>query len=389
LPPHWSHGNPIDLLGDATPDRYAKALEVAIKDPHCDGMLVLTAPQGLTEPTQIAELLKPYAHGTGKPVLACFMGGAEMAAGNEILNRAGVPTFQFPDTATRAFTYMWKYSYNLRGLYETPVMRREPQQEPDRAVAERVIAEARAAGRSILTEAESKQLLSAYHIPTVETRIAECEDEAVAAAEAIGFPVVLKLHSRTITHKTDVGGVRLNIQNVESVRGAFQAIRKSVAAKAGEGHFHGVSVQPMIRREDAYELIVGSSIDPQFGPVLLFGEGGQLVEVSKDRALSLPPLNSTLALRMIEQTRIYRALRGVRGRPPVDLEKLQALLVNFSQLVVEQPRIKELDINPVLASAESLLALDARVVLHDPAMREADLPRPAIRPYPIQYVGEW
>ena len=388
LPPHWSHGNPIDLLGDATPDRYAKALEIALQDPNCDGMLVLTAPQGLTEPTQIAELLKPYAHGTGKPVLACFMGGAEVAAGNEILNRAGVPTFQFPDTATRAFTYMWKYSYNLRGLYETPVLRREAQQEPDRTAAAAIVQRVRESGRTLLSEAESKRLLDAYHIPTVRTIVACSEEEAADAATDIGFPVVLKLHSKSITHKSDVGGVRLNIRDVDSARGAFQAIRKSVAAKAGEGHFEGVTVQPMIK-SDGYELIVGSSIDAQFGPVLLFGEGGRLVEISRDRALGLPPLNTTLARRMIEQTRIVKALRGVRGQAAVDLNKLEALLVDFSQLVVEQPWVKEIDINPLLASADGLLALDARVLLHDSATREPELPRPAIRPYPIQYVGEW
>ena len=207
LPPHWSGGNPVDILGDATPERYAKALEITLADPNCDGILVLTAPQGLTEPTQIAELLKPHARSTGKPVLACFMGGAEVVAGNEILNRAGIPTFQFPDTATRAFTYMWKYSYNLRGLYETPALRGAEEAAPDRTLAEKIISGAVRTGRTILTEVESKQLLSAYGIPSVETRFAQDAEEAVRHAEQIGYPVVLKLHSETITHKTDVGGV--------------------------------------------------------------------------------------------------------------------------------------------------------------------------------------
>ncbi|HEU5450955.1 MAG TPA: acetate--CoA ligase family protein, partial [Terriglobales bacterium] len=388
LPPHWSHGNPIDLLGDATPDRYAKALDIALQDPNCDGMLVLTAPQGLTEPTQIAELLKPYAHGTGKPVLACFMGGAEVAAGNEILNRAGVPTFQFPDTATRAFTYMWKYSYNLRGLYETPMLRREAQQEPDRDAAARIVEQARAGNRTLLAEAESKRLLAAYHIPTVKTIVAGSADEAADAAQDLGFPVVVKLHSHTITHKTEVQGVHLNLRDEAAVRRAFQEIQRTVREKAGEGHFLGVTVQPMVKAE-GYELIVGSSMDPQFGPVLLFGEGGRLVEISKDRALGLPPLNTTLARRMMEQTRIYRALCGVRGQAAVDLAKIEELLVNFSQLVVEQPWIKEIDINPLLASQDGVLALDARVLLHAAATRPEMLPQPAIRPYPIHYVDEW
>jgi acetyltransferase len=389
LPPHWSRGNPVDILGDATPERYAKALDVVISDPHCDGILVLTAPQGATEPTQIAELLKPYAHSTGKPVLACFMGGAEVVAANEILVRSGIPTFQFPDTATRAFTYMWRYSYNLRGLYETPVLRSETEQAPDRPAAEEIIQSVRQAGRTVLTEAESKRLLAAYYIPVVETRVAESEDEAARHAAALGYPVALKLHSRTITHKTEVGGVMLNLRDEPAVRAAFRAIETGVRAKAGEGHFHGVTVQPMVSANGAYELIIGSSLDPQFGPVLLFGEGGRLVEVLKDRALALPPLNTTLARRLMEQTRIYPALKGVRGLAPVDLPGLEVLLVRFSQLVVEQPWIKEIDVNPLLASPDRLLALDARVVVHGADVSEDKLPRPAVRPYPTQYVAQW
>ncbi|MGZ4826449.1 MAG: bifunctional acetate--CoA ligase family protein/GNAT family N-acetyltransferase [Terriglobales bacterium] len=388
LPPHWSHGNPIDILGDAGPDRYARALDVVLKDRNADGVLVLTAPQGLAEPTKIAELMKPYATSTGKPILACFMGGAEIVAANEILNRAGIPTFQFPDTATRAFTYMWRYSYNLRGLYETPVLRSQSEQEPDRAIADTLLQKARQEGRSLLSEAESKQLLAAYLIPTVDTRVAATADEAVAHADAITYPVVVKLHSHTLTHKTDVGGVQLDLKDAAAVRRAFAVIEKNVQANAGSRHFLGVTVQPMIPRQ-GFELILGSSIDPQFGPVLLFGRGGQMVEVEDDRALSLPPLNTTLARRMMEQTKIYKALKAVRGLPPVDLAALETLLVNFSRLVIDQRWIKEIDINPLLASGERLLALDARIVLHPADLREEELPRPVVRPYPQQYVGDW
>jgi len=204
----------------------------------------------------------------------------------------------------------------------------------------------------------------------------------------MGYPVVLKLHSETITHKTDVGGVILNLRDEASVRAAFESIKSSVAEKAGAEHFGGVNVQPFAKL-DGYEVIVGSSVDPQFGPVMLFGMGGQLVEVFKDRSLSLPPLNTTLARRLMERTRIDTALKGVRGRPPVDLAGLEQLLVRFSLLVVDHPWIKEIDINPLLASPERLLALDARVVLHDPGTPESELPRPAIRPYPVQYEGQW
>jgi acetyltransferase len=388
LPPPWSHNNPVDILGDAEPERYAKALEIAAKDPGIDGMLVVLTPQGMTNPTQIAEQLRPYANSTGKPVLASWMGGAEVAGGEEILNRAGIPTFPFPDTAAKAFCYMWRYAYNLKGLYETPSLRSEPSQGHDRALAGSIVKQVRDAGRVILTEYESKQLLAAYGIPTVRTEIASGVDQAIQIAGQIGYPVVLKLYSETITHKTDVGGVQLNLKNADEVRIAFDEIRSMLEQKKGAGHFLGVTVQPMVKL-DGYELIIGSSIDAQFGPVLLFGAGGQLVEVSKDRALALPPLNSTLARRMMEQTKIYTALKGVRGRPPVPLEALEDLLVRFSELVTAEPSIKEIDINPLLASPERLLALDARVVLHGREVAEDALPRPAVRPYPTQYVGEW
>jgi acetyltransferase len=243
----------------------------------------------------------------------------------------------------------------------------------------------RASGRSLLTEYESKQLLGKYGIPTVETRLASTAEEAVAAATAIGYPVVLKLHSLTITHKTDVGGVKLNLANAATVREAFRAIEASVTEKAGGEHFAGVTVQPMVV-VDGYELIIGSSVDSQFGPVLLFGAGGQLVEVFRDRALSLPPLNTTLARRFMEQTKIFKALLGVRGRKPVNIAELEQLMVRFSRLVAEQRWIKEIDINPLLATPDHLIALDARVVLHDQNVTESELPRLAIRPYPIQYV---
>jgi acetyltransferase len=386
LPAAWSHNNPVDILGDASPERYAKALEIAAKDPNSDGILVILTPQAMTDPTKTADELVPYANSLGKPVIATWMGGDEIAPGEAILNKANVPTFPYPDTAARVFDYMAHYSENLRLLYETPIPVGEG--ELKRECADDIIQAARASGRTILTEFESKQLLSCYGIPTVETRIAKSEESAVRAAQEIGYPVVLKLHSETITHKTDVGGVQLNLAEAEAVRNAFSAIRTSVTQKVGAEHFLGVTVQPMAK-VDGYELILGSSIDPQFGPVLLFGLGGQLVEVFKDRALGLPPLTTTRARRMMERTKVYTALKGVRGRDPVDLAGLERLLVRFAQLVTEQKWIKELDINPLMASPEKLIALDARVVLYDKDTKEEQLPKLAIRPYPIQYVGTW
>jgi acetyltransferase len=393
LPAAWSRNNPIDVLGDAPADRYAKALEIAATDPNSDGLLVILTPQDMTNPTATADLLKQYTlsgKSLGKPILASWMGGADIAPGEQILNGAGIPTFAFPDTAARMFTYLWRYTYNLRGLYETPAVSPDGDKNPpDQRAAAQLIGDAHAAGRTLLTEFESKSLLSAFGIPTVSTEIALDAEQAVRCAEELGYPVVLKLHSYTITHKTDVGGILLNLTNSRAVEAGFESIRQSVTKATDKDAFNGVTVQPMVKLKDAYELILGSSIDREFGPVLLFGTGGQLVEVFKDRSLALPPLNATLARRMMEQTKIFSALKGVRGRAPVDIARLEQLLVRFSQLVAEQRWIKEIDINPLLASPERLLALDARIVLHSPETDEQRLPRLAIRPYPSKYVRTW
>ncbi|MGO9180272.1 MAG: bifunctional acetate--CoA ligase family protein/GNAT family N-acetyltransferase [Candidatus Limnocylindrales bacterium] len=388
LPAPWSHNNPVDIIGDAPPERYAAALDIAASDPGSDGLLVVLTPQAMTDPTRTAEQLVPFAHIEGKPVLASWMGGADVEAGTAILRAAGIPTFPYPDTAVEMFNYMWRYSDSLHSLYETPSMPDDETSSVNRTLARDIIDGVRREGRTLLTEFESKQVLSAYAIPITETRIAPTEAEAVAAAEAIGYPVVLKLHSHTITHKTDVGGVQLNLADADAVRAAYRAIQAAVTERRGARHFEGVTVQPMINYS-GYELIVGSSVDAQFGPVLLFGMGGQLVELFRDRALALPPLTTTLARRMIERTKIYGAFAGIRGRQPIDTGALEQLLVHFGQLVVEQPWIKEIDINPLLASPERFIALDARVVLHDPDLPDAQLPRLAIRPYPRQYVGTW
>lgn len=387
LPPHWSRNNPVDILGDAKPEVYAKALEIAAKDENADGMLVILTPQDMTDPTQTAEALKPYAKGLGKPVLASWMGGPIVEAGRNILYRAGIPMFVYPDMACKAFNYLWTYSKNIRALYETP----ETGEDPDELrscnlKAQILIENVRKDGRTLLNEYESKKLLEAYGIPVVKTEIARSAEEAGKLAADFKFPVVLKLHSNTVTHKTDVGGVKLNLQNAREVQQAFEEIKRSVTEKAGAAAFEGVTVQEMVKME-GYEVILGSSVDPQFGPVLLFGSGGQLVEVYKDRALGLPPLSSTEARRMMGRTRIYKALQGVRGRKPVNQEALELLMVRFSSLVSQEPWIKEIDINPLLASDERIVALDARVLLHDPATAVRDLPRPAIRPYPFQYIS--
>jgi acetyltransferase len=393
LPPHWSRGNPVDILGDASPKTYAKAVEIVSRDENNDGLLVILSPQAVTEANETAERMRAFAKLKSKPILASWIGGIGVRPGMEILDRASIPTFEYPDAAARAFCAMWRYSHNLDALYETPELAATA--EIDRSDAKQIIDRARKTQRTLLTEIESKQILTTYGIPTVQTKIAKNEQEAVELAKKIGGAVVLKIYSETITHKSDVGGVKLDLRGATAVRRAYREIARAVAGVVdpdtaindrGYNKFLGVTVQPMIA-QDGYELILGSSIDPQFGPVLLFGAGGYFVEVFKDRALGLPPLNRTLARRLMERTQIYSALkRDFRGRDPIDLAALEELLVRFSQLVIEQRRIKEIDINPLLVSPKQIIALDARVVLHDSQIGEADLPRSPIRPYPTDYV---
>ena len=397
LPPHWSRANPIDILGDADPERYGRAIEIALADPNSDGLLVILTPQAMTDPAATAVRLRELAARSSKPLVASWMGGEEVAAGEDLLNQAGIATNDYPDAAARLFTALWRYSYNLRGIYETPALVPEASdQEPAAVQLDDGLAglqRAQAEGRELLTEVEAKQVLAGAGIPVVDTRLAGTPEEAVAAAEAIGYPVVLKLNSATITHKSDVGGVRLDLAGPVAVADAYRTMAATVRERCGPEAFAGVSVQPMLPRGDGLELIVGSSLDPQFGPVILFGSGGTLVEVQRDSAVALPPLNTTLARRLMEQTRVYRALQGVRGGPPADLAALEQLLVRLSRLVLEQPAIREIDINPLLVlpgdPRRPLVALDARILIQPLAGEGCSLPRPAIRPYPSEYVRPW
>jgi acetyltransferase len=387
LPAPWSHGNPIDILGDADEKRYAAAVEVAVAEPNSDGVLVILTPQAMTNPLTTAEAMRPFARTSGKPVLTSWMGGADVDSGRHVLIESGLPIFDYPDMAARAFSYMWRRAENLRTLYETPILHDPDDDRGAREKTSAVVNAALAEGRTLLSEFEAKAIVASYGIPVVETRVALQENDAVSEADKLGYPVAVKLHSETITHKTDVGGVHLNVADAGAVRLAWRAIEKAVSERAGRQHFLGVTVQQMVPRS-GYELILGSSVDPQFGPVLLFGAGGELVEVFKDRALALPPLTANLAKLVIRQTRIHKALLGVRGKAPIDMGALEQLLVRFSRLVAENPRIKEIDINPLLASEKRIIALDARVILHDPSVKDADLPKLAIRPYPFEYISQ-
>jgi acetyltransferase len=324
-----------------------------------------------------------------KPVLASWMGGRDVEGANAILNKVGIPTFPYPDSAARAFSLMWQYSKNLKSLYETPSSQDvDDIGGIDKEAINQEMRTIRETGRTILTEKEAKQLLSTYGIPVTQTILTNSAEEAVTVAEKMGFPVVMKLNSETITHKSDVGGVQLNIRNAEGVRDAYEAIKTNLAKHGFAEHFDGVTVQPMISTKGT-ELLLGCTYDPQFGPVIAFGAGGIYVELFKDVAFGLPPLNSTLCKRMIEETKISHALAGIRGQAPVDMARLEDMLIRFSYLISRHPLIKEIEINPLLASGEQIIALDARVVLHEATTSEEEIQPNVLREYPFEHVAQW
>lgn len=362
LPAHWSHHNPVDVLGDADAARFATALRIVADDTAVDGVLAILTPQAMTHPTNIAQEVTRIAGQINKPLLASWMGAQSVQEGRGILNAAGVPTYDYPDEAALAFVRMREHRLRLIWLSETQSAHADDDESEALPLVGEMIDAVLKSGRTLMTEQEAKQLLQVAGIPIVETRAAYDEEAAVAAAEALGFPVVVKLLSSSITHKSDCGGVQLNLLNAVAVQQAWRLIQDNVTHLHGLAAFEGVTVQRMITQK-GIELILGVSTDAQFGPVLLIGAGGTLVEVLQDHALALPPLNHALARRWVEQTRIAKVLHGVRGQPAVDLAALDDTLVKFARLVQHERRIVELDINPLLAMPDGIIALDARVVV--------------------------
>ncbi len=388
LPPYWSHGNPIDVLGDASPKRYKDVVEICSRDPDVNGLLVVLAPQAVTDPAETAkELVVAAREHPKKPLLACFLGGPDVREAKQMLSQAGIPVFDSPEAAITAFLHMVEYRRNQDLLYQRPEALPETE-SVDKDQVRQLISTVQDSGRTLMTETEAKTLLAAYGIPVTQTISCPTVEEAVAAAEKVGFPVVVKLLSEEITHKSDVGGVQLNITNADAVRGAFETIRTNLKEKHPETRFEGVTVQPMIEK-GGFELIVGSIVDAQFGPVMLFGAGGIFVEVFKDKALGLPPLNRPLAKRLIEKTQISKALKGVRGQLPIDMEGLENLLIQFSRLLCDVPEIREVDMNPILASPKQVVAVDARIILASKNESPDEQPRLAIHPYPNQYTSSF
>jgi acetyltransferase len=387
LPPHWSRRNPVDVLGDAKSKLVAKAAQIVLQDPGVDALLVIITPQAMTNPTAVAREICAQAAATPKPVLAAWLGGAAMREGTNLLNEAGVPTYPTPEQAVRAFMTLVSYARNLEILYETP-KDISVDRPVDRAGLRARFAGALTGTDGALSEALSKELLAAYGIPVTRPIAAATPDEAVRAADAAGYPVVLKIHSPDITHKTDVGGVALDLPDAEAVRAAFRTMLETVARKAPGARLLGVTVQKMVRTEDGVEMILGIKKDPTFGTVVLAGMGGTAAEIYGDRAIGFPPLNERLARRMLDELRMRPLLQGYRGRPAAAVDKLVESLVRLSYLAADFPEVAELDINPLLVTADGVTALDARVVgdrgaAEDPRRPYAHL---ALRPYPEEFV---
>lgn len=378
LPPGWSHGNPVDIVGDAPAERYTTALRTVLADPQVDAALLIHAPTAIVPAIDIARACRVLLASPPRPVLTCWMGGGAVRKAASVFTRAGVPTYATPEEAVNAFLQVVHYRRNQQQLMEVPSSIPEFERRAESARA--IIAAAIAEGRALLTELEAKEVLAAYDIPIVPTRIARDVDEARQAAVDIGFPVALKILSVDITHKSDVRGVVLDIGTTNQLSREAEAMLARCKELRPAARIAGFTVQKMIRRDRAHELIAGVTVDPTFGPVALFGQGGTAAEVIDDKAIALLPLNMALAHELVSRTRVWRLLAGFRDRPPIDARALELALVKLSQLATDIAEIVELDINPLLADDHGVIALDARIRLA-PA-HGAGAERLAIRPYP-------
>ena len=383
LPSTWSGANPIDIIGDATGARYAATLEAVGADSGVDAIIALNAPTALASSQDAARAAIAAALPKDVPLLTAWLGGEKARTARQLFVEAGIPTFDSPSDAVRAFMHLVEYRRGQQALRETPPSIPEGEIPPDIDAARRIVDAALQEGRELLTEPEAKAILAAYHIPVVPTQTVVDAGEAAGAAERLGFPVVLKILSRQITHKSDVGGVALNLADGAEVREAASRMLEQVSRLSPGASIDGFVVQPMVSRPHAHELILGASEDPQFGPVLLFGHGGTATEAVSDTAVALPPLNLLLARQLMERTQIWRLLRGFRDRPAADLHAVAVSLVRVSTLIADLEQVAELDINPLLADETGVIALDARIVIRPAAAGERAV-RLSIRPYPTE-----
>jgi acetyltransferase len=387
LPPYWSHGNPVDVLGDATPVRFAGATEIVLKDKNVDAVLVILTPQAMTEPTETAEAISKLADNTSKPILAAWLGGLSMRKGIQIFNNSGIAVYDTPEQAIGAFMTLSNYSKNLAMLFETPkevpVEFTYDRNELRKKYNENVFHKGK-----VLSEEDSKMLINDYGIVSTHPEIAKNEDEAVEIANRKGYPVVLKIFSPDIIHKTDVGGVALNLESDDVVRATYRSMIDHISQKVPDARIEGITVQKMIETKDSVELILGIKKDPVFGTVMLVGMGGVTAELFSDKRLEFPPLNEQLARQMLRSLRIYPLLKGYRGSKPKNIEKLIEVLIRLSYLAADYPEIEELDINPIIVGPEKVIVLDARIVLDQSVVGKEtrDYEHLILRPYPERLI---
>ncbi len=392
LPPFWSHGNPIDVLGDATPEAYRAAVEACINDDNVDGIIIVLTPQAVTKPIEtanaIVDLIKSKTY-CNKTILTSFMGFGKVAEANTILNSNNIPTYSTPEAAVKTYMYMHQYQRNVELIYETPEEVPVDAAPPKRPINV-IFRNAAMEDREVLTEDEAKKILKYYNFPVVRTEVANNVDEAIAYAKQMCFPVVMKILSPQIIHKSDAGGVILNIRSEIEVRNAFETLIQRATAYNPNAQIIGATVQPMVQMKGT-EVIIGGKTDPVFGPTILFGMGGVGVELFKDYAMALPPLNTTLIKRMLEETKVYKLLKGYRGTPPANIKKLEETLLLFSNLITDFPQIKEIDINPLLINEKDVAILDARIIINKDDIGRKFEPHEhmVISPYPKKYEIIW
>ncbi len=382
LPSVWSHGNPVDIIGDAPPERYQQAIDICLEDSGVDGVIVILTPQAMTAPTEVAKAVIESARKSKKPIMTSWMGGGQVEEARGLFLEARVPDFGTLENAVDAFSYLARYNRNQRLLLQTPARLTTGRESPDSDGARLIIEAVLNEQRDILTEPESLAVLTAFGIPTVRNAVARSANEALIVAESTGFPIAMKVLSSDISHKSDAGGVRLNIGSAHEVRGAYKQLLEQVAQKVPDAKIEGVTIEKMYRSSNGRELLVGIIRDPVFGPVISFGSGGTAVEVMGDSAISLPPLNHRLTRDLINRTKVSKLLGEFRNMPAVDMDKLVNVLLAVSSMACELPWIREMDINPLIVDENEVVAVDARIVVAYPKPSTDPYHHLAIHPYP-------
>jgi acetyltransferase len=392
LPSNWPHCNPVDIIGDAQADRYYHAVKACLDDENVDGVLAILTPQAMTKPLESAQVMIDLANANtsqhSKPLLTCWMGDTQVATSRDAFTRAHLPHFRTPEPAVEVFSHLSAYYRNQKLLMQMPGPLSH-HVEPDVESARLIIEGAMQEHRKVLTEMESKALLAAFHIPVARTMVAHSPTEALLIAQQLGFPVAMKVNSPEITHKTDAGGVVLNLNNAHEVRAAYQHIIDNVRHNRPNATMNGISIEPMVVKPNGRELMIGVTSDPVFGPVITFGAGGTTVEIMGDRAVALPPLNHFLVEDLIEGTRISHMLGHFRNMAPANIEALEDVLLRVSEMVCELPLLKEMDINPLILDETGALAADARVVVEYRQPSADRYAHMAIYPYPTHLVSQW